>query len=539
MLTSQISDLKSRLLLANHAKTFRLIGTINSYRVPGVRFSADGKEAESFNFCSKNVANTVAESRSLLLDFLLLIEEKYFRNLEDFVVDCCAIGPEEALAISRLIQKAKMLKKFRLTNVDIENNELERISKAVISSNTLILLGFSCYTSLLREVNVYPSNAELMFSEIVRKSKSISSIIWEVDQRRQIPRCMFDSYCSSAITSLDLSFSFILDIAGLCRVISTNPSLISLELAALQFDDLDAPGAILNAIQSSSLETLQFAMIPLRDLDVEMFEQMLFNSSSLTDLTFGPEDNETPIGPLLIDKVFKVLPKTQNIRKVYLMGSGCQITPEHITGVLQLDHLEDFTFSDVILPDECSDRFLSVVDRIMTIKDLSFASSSWKDETKLAEVIKMMNPSSSLTSLNIGKVSAPTASIVLQELKTNTNLVEFHLQNTHFKSNFRREVIVSLIDLLKTNRALQNIYAGTYQQEVFDSFLPELEETLRNNSSIMVLGIQPYNFSKETLNRNKNEFLMGKKLSLLQAFKQYSSMELDKYVFKLIFALMK
>jgi hypothetical protein len=530
MLTSQINDLKSRLLVAEGVRIFRLGGAIKSWSFPGVRFF-DAKEFVSLDLCSKHVDSTLDESRPLLLDFLLLIEKMHFRKLEELVVEYSIIGPEEAFVLSRLILKGEKLSNFRLKDVTIGNEDLETVTKAVVLSNSLHSFSF-CYCESSSAPGLFPTNADSLFAEIACKSKSISRIVWEVDQRQQSPSCMFDSYSSSIITSLDLSFSFISDIEGLCKTISTNRSLISLELAGLRFDDLNGAESILNAIETSSIETLDFSIIPMRDSDVRMFKEMLTTTVSLTDLTFGPEDKETPVGPLLIDAVFKSLPKT-NLTSVYLLGCGCQVAPEHVTTALQLEHVESITFGDSILSKECSERFMNLVDRT-ALKVLRFSYSTWEDESKLAKGIQMMNFSCSLTSLTIGKVSGVTASLVLRALKDNSNLIQFELQNYDFESTFGQEVFCSLIDLLKANRVLQKLIAGSYQQEAFDFCLLELQETLHNNSTIMMLSIQPNSFSKESIERNKIEFLTAKKLSLLLAFKSYSSMELDKYVFELI-----
>jgi hypothetical protein len=80
-------------------------------------------------------------------------------------------------------------------------------------------------------------------------------------------------------------------------VISTNPSLNSLELGGLKFNDFEGAGTILNAIKASSIETLDFSSILIQASEVEMLEEMLTSTVSLTDLTFGPEDNEAPLGP--------------------------------------------------------------------------------------------------------------------------------------------------------------------------------------------------------------------------------------------------
>jgi hypothetical protein len=220
----------------------------------------------------------------ILLEFLILVEESYFKRIQKLEIQYCRIGLQEAEIISPLLLKAKNLNTLQLKEVEIGNDELEIICKPIMNHPSLSTLMIQYDDQYPAQKT--PSNADFLFAEIVRNNHCLSTLGWKVDQRYQVPCCMFNDYNSSTIVNLDISFSFIQDLIPLCQLISTSRVLLSLNISGVLFADPKGPQCIFCAVKNSSVEALTIPSLRVQQSDLESLKAMLTHAKNL-NLIFG------------------------------------------------------------------------------------------------------------------------------------------------------------------------------------------------------------------------------------------------------------
>jgi hypothetical protein len=120
-----------------------------------------------------------------------------------------------------------------------------------------------------------------------KKSLSLSALRLRIDERDQIAKCLFDSSQLFSTLSLDLSFTALDNVFGLCNMLRSNMWLLKLGLSGLKVKEPNGIGKVFSTLLESKVESLIISFLNMRDDDLLSLSHYLKRTTNLTALDFG------------------------------------------------------------------------------------------------------------------------------------------------------------------------------------------------------------------------------------------------------------
>jgi hypothetical protein len=539
MWRESLVKLWARLESSSSIENFSLFGYLGLFGTPSASFLADGEEM-SVEFPPDDDEEHDVNNSEVLeasMKFINFIQKRHSKTLCRLEISEFAVDSDQAAAISQLITSVPRLSTVVLRQIQIGNSEFEIICKAISCCSTVVEVEITTH-----EEN--PSNMDVMFSQLLQSNKSLSTVKWTVDQATQLPQCMFANAVSfTAISELNLTFSVIVDVGGLCSMIRSNNFLAKLVLTGLKTSEAGGIRQIFSAIQESTIEVLNLILLRLTSEDLLGLGEMVKTARRLTSLEFGSyviKEDETPLLKSILSSITRDSPISKlhfvkGPRGIIKSGNLRCLSSDQLANLLNAKNCRYVLLSRMAISHGNAELLSDAIYKeTFFLEELWLPHSSWEDETDMESIIRAQRPTCSLHTLNLGLVSSLTAIKLFGELRINKNLEYFGIEPK--EKHFDDFVFKAMLATIRDNSALSDIYAGDFNMgSQMDQSTVDLDNAWKENYSLTSLYAEPCRFSPEACQRNQKMFQNRKKTILLHVLKQFNASSLDKYVINSIF----